>query len=292
MTKAIETGMPKLRIEESAAKRQARIDSGKEVIVGVNKYRPKVSDKVDVRVIDNASVRNQQIASIKNVKATRDAKVQEILEKLTACAHFDDGKYNLLDLAIQAARARATVGEISDSLEKIWGRYSPKSYLVSGAYASSHADQELVKKVQTEISGFLAKNGRRPRILVAKMGQDGHDRGAKVIATGFADLGYDVDVGPLFQTPEEVVRQAIDSDVHCIGVSSLAAGHRTLVPALMSILKSQGISDVTVICGGVIPPQDYEFLKAAGVDGVFGPGSKIPEAALEVLHAIQRKQQK
>lgn len=290
MTKAIETGMPKLRIEESAAKRQARIDSGEEIIVGVNKFIPKTADKVDVRMIDNTAVRNAQIEQLKKIKATRDsAKVTKILEEITQCAKNENSKENLLDLAIKASRLRATVGEISDALEKVWGRYSPKSALVSGAYANSYSEQEVISKVTKEVEKFSQKYGRRPRILVAKMGQDGHDRGAKVIATGFADLGFDVDVGPLFQTPQEVVQQAIDADVHCIGASSLAAGHRTLVPELINELKRQGVNDIIVIAGGVIPPQDYEFLYSSGVAAIFGPGTRIPDAALEVLQAIDKR---
>jgi len=290
MTKAIETGMPKLRIEESSARRQARIDSGEEIIVGVNKYQPKVPDNIDVRMIDNTTVRTAQINQINKIKATRDsAKVKSILEALTKCAKDESSKENLLDLAIQASRLRATVGEISDALEVAWGRYNPKSSMVVGAYANNYSDPSVIAKVSKQVKEFADKHGRRPRILVAKMGQDGHDRGAKVIATGFADLGFDVDVGPLFQTPQEVIQQAVDADVHCIGVSSLAAGHRTLVPELINEMKKQGINDMIVICGGVIPPQDYEFLLSSGVAAVFGPGTRIPDAALEVLEEIKKK---
>jgi len=290
MTQAIETGMPKLRIEESAARRQARIDSGEEIIVGVNKFISSVPDKVEVRVIDNTAVRQQQIEYLKKLKQKRDSsKVKEALEALTRCAQHESSSENLLDLSIKAARARATVGEISEALEIVWGRYNPKTNLVSGAYASSFSDQNTIKECTQKITEFSEKFGRRPRLLVAKMGQDGHDRGAKVIATGFADLGFDVDVGPLFQTPEEVVQQAVDADVHCIGISSLAAGHRTLIPELISLLQKEGIDDMVVICGGVIPPQDYDFLHSAGVSAVFGPGTRIPEAALQVVRAIEEK---
>uniref|UniRef100_A0A6B2KYU9 methylmalonyl-CoA mutase n=1 Tax=Arcella intermedia TaxID=1963864 RepID=A0A6B2KYU9_9EUKA len=290
MVKAISTGMPKLRIEEAAAKRQAKIDSGEEVIVGVNKFVPARPDKVDVRIIDNTVVRQQQIDSLKNIRSKRDnAKVQELLKNITECARNESSTENLLDLTIKAARARATVGEISAALEAVWGRYLPKSSLVSGAYASTYNDKTVIEQCKKKIDLFASKFGRRPRLLVAKMGQDGHDRGAKVIATGFADMGFDVDVGPLFQTPSEVVRQAVDADVHCIGVSSLAAGHRTLIPQLVQTLKQEGIDDMIVICGGVIPPQDYDFLYQSGVAAIFGPGTRIPEAALKVLSSIEEK---
>jgi len=290
MTKAIETGMPKLRIEESAARRQARIDSGEEIIVGVNKFESSQADPIEVRVIDNTMVRQQQIEKLKRLRQKRDnKKVKDALAALTECAQKDTPNSNLLDLSIKASRARASVGEISEALEVVWGRYNPRTNLVSGAYASTYSDQDIIKECSKKITEFSDKFGRRPRILVAKMGQDGHDRGAKVIATGFADLGFDVDVGPLFQTPEEVIQQAIDADVHCIGISSLAAGHRTLIPQLVSLLKKEEIDDMVVICGGVIPPQDYEFLYSAGVNAVFGPGTKIPEAALKVVKAIEEK---
>jgi len=290
MTKAIESGMPKMRIEEIAAKRQANIDSGTEVIIGVNKYTLKEADKVDVLAIDNASVRAAQIASIKKVKATRDsAKVKEILDSITEAARTDSG--NLLALSVDAARARATGEEITEALCKVkgWERYVSKSTLISGAYAKTHAEQDLIQGCLKTVSEFEKDYGRRPRILVAKMGQDGHDRGAKVIATGFADIGFDVDIGPLFQTPAEVVRQAIDSDVHCIGISSQAAGHKTLMPLLIEELKKQEVTDMCVICGGVIPPQDYDFLYGVGVDAIFGPGTKIPQAALSVLDVIRKR---
>ncbi|OZJ03032.1 Methylmalonyl-CoA mutase, mitochondrial [Bifiguratus adelaidae] len=304
MAKAVASGMPKLRIEESAAKRQARIDSGQETIVGVNKYRLEKEDEIEVLAIDNTAVRTSQIARINRIRETRDArKASACLEALTECARTNQG--NLLELAIEAAKARCTVGEISDALEKVWGRHSPSSRVVSGAYKSEYGDHDDVNTTLKLVEKFMEAQGRRPRLLVAKMGQDGHDRGAKVIASGFADLGFDVDVGPLFQTPEEVARQAIDADVHVIGVSSQAAGHKTLVPALIEELKKLGAADKLVICGGVIPQQDYGFLKSAGVSAVFGPGmyldgrsndptqmdnhlgTRIPIAAQEVVKKIE-----
>jgi len=290
MTKAIENGMPKMRIEEVAARRQARIDSGEEVIVGVNKFVLKDQEKIDVRMIDNTKVRQQQIDSINHVKATRDSKkVKETLDALTQCAKEDKG--NLLDLAIKAARVRATIEEITEALAVVdgWDRYLPTSALISGAYSSSYKDKDVIEKARQLTAQFEKDQGRRPRILVAKMGQDGHDRGARVIATGFADLGFDVDVGPLFSTPEEVVRQALDADVHCIGVSSQAAGHRTLIPKLVDELRKPGEKEMVVIAGGVIPPDDYQLLKDAGCSAIFGPGTKIPDAAIQTLDAIKSK---
>lgn len=288
MTKAIDTGMPKLRIEEAAALRQAKIDSGKEVIVGVNKYVVKGSsgnEKVDVLIIDNSKVRDSQIKRLKDIRAKRDSKkVEEALAALEECAR--SGKGNLLELSIQAARVRCTLGEISDALENVFGRYAPTSSTVSGAYISGFGERHELDTVIAKINVFSELEGRRPRILVAKMGQDGHDRGAKVIASGFADLGFDVDVGPLFQTPEEVVQQAIDSDVHCIGVSSQAAAHRTLVPELIRLLKSKGLDDIAVVCGGVIPQEDYQQLYDVGVKAIFGPGTKVHQAAENVLNVI------
>ncbi|KAI8827782.1 methylmalonyl-CoA mutase-domain-containing protein [Chytriomyces cf. hyalinus JEL632] len=285
MAKAVDSGMPKLKIEESAAKRQARIDSGKEVIVGVNKYRLKEEEKIDVLAIDNTSVREQQVAKIQALKAARDEKVaQKCLDALTHCAEHSDG--NLLALAIDASRARCTVGEISDALEKIWGRHNPTIRVVSGAYKSEYGDTDEILETLRVVNEFASKAGRRPRILVAKMGQDGHDRGAKVIASGFADLGFDVDIGPLFQTPAEVARQAVDADVHVVGISSQAAGHKTLVPQLVAELKKVGAEDKLVVVGGVIPAQDYDFLYQAGVSCIFGPGTKIPLAAREVVSKI------
>ncbi|KAI8622766.1 methylmalonyl-CoA mutase-domain-containing protein [Chytriomyces sp. MP71] len=286
MAKAVDSGMPKLKIEESAAKRQARIDSGKEIIVGVNKYRLKDEDKIDVLAIDNTSVRETQIAKIQALKAARnEAEAQKCLAALTQCA--EQGYGNLLALAIDAARARCTVGEISYALEEIWGRHNPIIRVVSGAYKSEYGDTDDIKDTLKAVNEFAVKAGRRPRILVAKMGQDGHDRGAKVIASGFADLGFDVDIGPLFQTPAEVARQAIDADVHVVGVSSQAAGHKSLVPELIAELKKLNAGDKLVVCGGVIPAQDYDFLYKAGVSCIFGPGTKIPLAAQEVVSKIR-----
>jgi methylmalonyl-CoA mutase len=290
MAKAVDSGMPKLKIEESAAKRQARIDSGKETIVGVNKYRLEKEDDLDILAIDNTKVRKSQIARIEKVKAERDSqKAQACIEALTKSAETGEG--NLLELSIEAAKARCTVGEISDALEKVFGRHSPQNRVVSGAYKSEYGEHDEVTLTQNAINKFTQDHGRPPRLLVAKMGQDGHDRGAKVIASGFADLGFDVDVGPLFQTPAEVARQAIDADVHVVGVSSQAAGHKTLVPALIDELKKLGADDKLVIAGGVIPVQDYQFLFDHGVAAVFGPGTKIPVAAREVVHKIDKSLQ-
>jgi methylmalonyl-CoA mutase len=300
MTKAIETGMPKLRIEEAAALRQARIDSGKEVIVGVNKYVPPPAaagteskqsstpgSGVDVLIIDNSKVRESQVARIKATKAKRDeAAAQACLRALNEAAKAKTG--NLLGLSIEAARARCTLGEISAALEQVYGRYAPRSAAVSGAYISAFGDRSELTRIEEKISAFAKDKGRRPRILVAKMGQDGHDRGSKVIASGFADLGFDVDIGPLFQTPQEVVRQAIDADVHCIGVSSQAAGHRTLVPQLIDLLKQEKANDIVVVCGGVIPQEDYQALYDKGVAAIFGPGSKVHLAAEQVLAQIEK----
>ncbi|KAJ3097319.1 hypothetical protein HDU96_000422 [Phlyctochytrium bullatum] len=286
MAKAVASGMPKLRIEESAARRQARIDSGKEVIVGVNKYKVPDEQPVDVLAIDNSAVRSQQVNKIKQIKESRDpAKVEAALNALTESAKTNEG--NLLALSIEAARARCTVGEISYALEKIWGRHNPEIRVVSGAYKTEYGESDDIGKTLQAVEAFAKKFGRRPRILVAKMGQDGHDRGAKVIASGFADLGFDVDIGPLFQTPAEVARQAIDADVHVVGVSSQAAGHKALVPELIAELKKVGADDKIIVVGGVIPQQDYEFLYNAGVHCIFGPGTKIPVAALEVVQKIE-----
>lgn len=291
MAKAVGTGMPKLRIEESAARRQARIDSNKEVIVGVNKYRLEQESPVEVLAVDNTKVRESQIAKIKAVKESRDkAKAEAALNALSECARTGNG--NLLELGIAAARARCTVGEISSALEKHWGRHKPIDRVVSGAYKSEYGNPKEIEETLKIVEAFAKEEGRRPRLLVAKMGQDGHDRGAKVIATGFADLGFDVDIGPLFQTPEEVARQAIDADVHVVGASSQAAGHKTLVPALIQALKDAGREDILVICGGVIPPQDYDFLMKAGVSSIFGPGTKVPLAAQQVVKDIQNQQKK
>ena len=288
MTKAVESGMPKLRIEESAARRQARIDRGETVVVGVNRYQPETQDQIDILDIDNKSVREAQIARLEKIRAERDAAAcTAALEALERAAAEESG--NLLALSIDAVRQRATVGEISDSLERIYSRHRAVTHSVSGVYASAYEGDEGFAKVQGEVEAFAANEGRRPRILVVKLGQDGHDRGAKVIATAFADIGFDVDIGPLFQTPEEAARQAIENDVHVIGVSSQAAGHKTLVPEMLGELKKSGTDDIIVICGGVIPPQDYDFLLEAGVSAVFGPGSNIPQAAHEILGLIRRR---
>jgi methylmalonyl-CoA mutase len=288
MTKAVETGMPKMRIEEAAARRQARVDRGEEAIVGVNKYAPEKPDHVDILVIDNAKVRAAQIARLKRVRESRDGgRCQAALDALSAAA--ESGTGNLLALSIEAARARATVGEISDALEKVFGLYRAVPRSISGVYGAAYAGDEGYERIQADIATFATEEGRRPRMLVVKMGQDGHDRGAKLIATAFADLGFDVDVGPLFQTPEEAARQAVENDVHVVGVSSQAAGHRTLVPLLIEELRKQGGEDVLVICGGVIPPQDHDFLEREGVAAVFGPGTNIPAAAAEVLSLIAKR---
>jgi len=285
MTKAVESGWAKLKIEQCAAEKQARIDRGEDVIVGVNKYRLEKEPPVDVREIDNTAVLNAQLARLKRVRAGRDRqKVEAALDALTRAAESGEG--NLLDLSIKAMRLRATVGEVSSALEKVWGRFQAETRSVSGVYGAAFTDDEDWKALQAEIRAFAGTEGRRPRIMVAKLGQDGHDRGAKVVATGFADLGFDVVIGPLFQTPEEAARQAVEDDVHAIGVSTLAAGHKTLVPALVQSLRAQGASDISVFVGGVIPAQDYDFLHRAGVKGVFGPGTPLPECARRVLAAI------
>jgi methylmalonyl-CoA mutase len=288
MTKAVESGMPKLRIEESAARRQARIDRGEEVIVGVNKYKSEEVDKVDILDIDNTKVREQQVARLKRIRASRDqVRVQAALEALTAAAKSGEG--NLLALSIEATRARATVGEISDALEQVFTRHRATIRSVSGVYGALYEGDEGFERIRREVEAFAHDEGRRPRMLVVKLGQDGHDRGAKVIATAFADIGFDVDVGPLFQTPQEASRQAIENDVHVVGVSSQAAGHKTLVPDLIAALKQQGGDDILVVCGGVIPPQDYDFLMRAGVAAIYGPGTNIPLAASEILRLIEKK---
>jgi methylmalonyl-CoA mutase len=285
MAKAIETGMPKLRIEESAARRQARIDQGKDVIVGVNKYQ--IDEDVDLEILEvSASVRDEQIARLKELKASRDNKsVQKALDALTHAATSDD---NLLELCIDAVRLRATVGEISDALEKEFGRYVATTQCISGVYAAEYGKDEIIDAVLKRTEQFQEKEGRRPRILVTKMGQDGHDRGIKVIATGFADLGFDVDISPLFQTPGEVAKMAIENDVHVVGVSSQVAAHKTLVPQLVEALKSEGGEDILVVVGGIIPPADYDFLYDAGAAGVFGPGTPVTESANQVLNALEK----
>jgi methylmalonyl-CoA mutase len=288
MTKAVDSGLPKLKIEEAAARKQARVDRAEEVVVGVNKYRVANPEKVDVLDIDNTRVREQQIARLQTIRATRDeAACKAALEALTASA--TSGQGNLLDLAVQATRVRATVGEISDALEKVFTRHKAVIRSVSGVYGSAYEGDEGFQRIRSDVAQFAEEEGRRPRLLVVKMGQDGHDRGAKVIATAFADIGFDVDVGPLFQTPEEAARQAVENDVHVIGVSSQAAGHKTLVPAMIAELKQAGADDILVVCGGVIPPQDYDFLYQAGVSAIYGPGTSIPKAAAEVLEIIRKK---
>ena len=285
MTKAVASGMPKLRIEESAAKRQARVDRGDEVIVGVNKFRADKEPVIEVREIDNTAVRDSQIARLERIRSTRDqAACDDALAALEAGAK--DGTGNLLALAVDAARARASVGEISDAMEKAFGRHRAEVKTLAGVYGAAYEGDEGFAQIQKDVEDFAEREGRRPRMLVVKMGQDGHDRGAKVIATAFADIGFDVDVGPLFQTPEEAAQDAVDNDVHIIGISSQAAGHKTLAPKLVEALKAQGADDVIVICGGVIPQQDYQFLYDAGVKAIFGPGTNIPAAAKEILGLI------
>jgi methylmalonyl-CoA mutase len=287
MTKAVEAGMPKLRIEEAAARRQARVDRGDEVIVGVNKYKLKQEDPVDILDVDNAAVREAQVTRLNTIKSKRDAaKVKAALDALTQAA--SDGTGNLLALAVEATRARATVGEISDAMEAVFTRHNAVIRSIAGVYNQGWEGDEGYQRIQREIAAFAEAEGRRPRMMVCKMGQDGHDRGAKVIATAFADLGFDVDIGPLFQTPEEAARQAIENDVHVVGVSSQAAGHKTLVPELIKHIRAQGGEDILVVCGGVIPAQDYDFLRAAGVSGIYGPGTNIPKAAHEILELIRK----
>ncbi|MGL1834133.1 methylmalonyl-CoA mutase [Rhodocyclaceae bacterium SMB388] len=286
MTKAVESGWAKMKVEECAADKQARIDSGKDVIVGVNKYKLAKEDPIEILDIDNHAVRESQIARLASVRASRDAAaVDAALAALTACA--ETGQGNLLDLAVKAMRVRATVGEISDALEKVWGRYRANPQAVSGVYGAVVENDADWKELKVDIEAFVAEEGRRPRIMIAKLGQDGHDRGAKVVASAFADLGFDIDVGPLFQTPEEVARHAVENDVHAVGCSSLAAGHKTLVPAVIDGLKALGADDVIVFVGGVIPAQDYDMLYQAGAKGIFGPGTPIPKAARDVLKAIR-----
>jgi len=286
MTRAVASGWAKLKIEASAAEKQARIDSGKDVIVGVNKYKTGKADPIDILEVDNVKVREGQIARLAKVKAERDnTKVGAALAALTACAKTGEG--NLLQLSIEAIRLRATVGEVSDALEAVFGRHRADIQKVTGVYAAAYDSAEGWDKLKGEIAAFGEQQGRRPRVMIAKLGQDGHDRGAKVVATAFADLGYDVDMGPLFQTPEECARQAIENDVHAVGVSTLAAGHKTLVPAIIAELKKQGADDIVVFVGGVIPQQDYEFLYAAGVKGIYGPGTPIPVSAKDVLEQIK-----
>ncbi len=285
MAKAIETGLPKLRIEESAARKQARIDRGEDVIVGVNKYRLDEEADVDILEIDNEKVRKSQVEALARIRAGRDEKaVEDALEAIYQCAVSGNG--NLLDLAVKATRVRATVGEISFAMEREFGRFNAQAQTVSGVYGSAYQNDDNWNEIASDIDAFSERHGRRPRMLVCKMGQDGHDRGAKVIATAFADVGFDIDLSPMFSTPDEVAKQAVENDVHVVGVSSQAAGHKTLVPQLIAELKKLGADDIIVIAGGVIPKQDYDFLYNAGVKGIFGPGTKIPVAARGVLDAI------
>jgi methylmalonyl-CoA mutase len=285
MAKAIETGMPKLRIEEAAARKQARIDRGEDVIVGVNKYQPTHDDPVEVLEIDNRAVREAQIARLERIRAERDDEaVREILGAITACAGGAEG--NLLELSIEAVRRRATVGEISDAMEAKFGRFTAQARTVSGVYGAAFTEDEDWKMLTQDIERFVEEHGRRPRMLVCKMGQDGHDRGAKVVATAFADAGFDVDLSPMFATPAEAARQAVENDVHVVGASSLAAGHNTLVPELVEELRKLDAEDIVVVAGGVIPEQDYAALYEAGVALIFGPGTAIPEAARKVLELV------
>jgi methylmalonyl-CoA mutase len=285
MTKAIEAGIPKLRIEEAAARKQARIDSGQDIIIGINKYRLEKEDPLHILDVDNEMVRKQQVEQLKLIKATRDSnKVKEKLEKLVETAKT--GKGNLLEIAIEAARNRATLGEISDALETVFGRYKAQIKSFSGVYIKEIKDDSSFEKAKQMADEFAKQEGRRPRIMIAKMGQDGHDRGAKVVATGYADVGFDVDIGPLFQTPAEAAKQAIENDVHILGVSSLAAGHKTLVPQVVEELKKYGREDIMVVVGGVIPAQDYQFLFDAGAVAIFGPGTKISDAAIKILEIL------
>jgi len=287
MTKAVESGLPKLKIEEAAARRQARVDRGEDIIVGVNKYQSGQQAEIDVLDIDNTRVRDQQIARLQRIKASRnEAGVKAALAALTAAAK--DGSGNLLALSVAAMRARATVGEVSSALEAVYSRHKAEIRSIAGVYGAAYRDDPDFRAIEQRVRDFAKEEGRRPRLLVVKLGQDGHDRGAKIIATAFADLGFDVDVGPLFQTPEEAARQAIENDVHVVGVSSQAAGHKTLVPQLIQALKAQGAGDIQVVCGGVIPAQDYDMLKRAGVAAIFGPGTNIPKAAAEILSLVHQ----
>jgi methylmalonyl-CoA mutase len=288
MTRAVESGLPKLRIEESATRRQARVDRGEETIVGVNKYEHDEDADIDILDIDNAAVRDAQIRRLEAVRSSRDqAQCNDALRALTEAAEKETG--NLLALAVDAARARATVGEISDALEKVYGRHHAVTQAVTGVYGAMHENDDDFAALRQRVVEFEQADGRRPRMLICKLGQDGHDRGAKVIATAFADVGFDVDIGPLFQTPDEAVREAIENDVHIIGISSQAAGHKTLVPQVIAGLKKEGADDIVVICGGVIPPQDYEALLKGGVSAIFAPGTNILEAADEVLGIIEKR---
>jgi methylmalonyl-CoA mutase len=288
MAKAINTGLPKMRIEEAAARRQAQIDSGREVIVGVNKYKLEKEDDLDILEVDNTAVREEQVAQLKKLRAERDnTKVSAALEALTEAARNEQG--NLLALAVEAARARATLGEISDAMEKVYGRHMAVVRSISGVYGREFGENRQIADVRSRCEEFSKHHGRRPRMLVAKLGQDGHDRGAKVVATAFADLGFDVDIGPLFQTPEETAKQAVENDVHIVGFSSLAGGHKTLLPQLVEELKRLGRPDILVVIGGVIPAQDYDFLRQCGAAEIFGPGTVIPDAAKRLIADLGAK---
>jgi methylmalonyl-CoA mutase len=285
MARAIETGIPKMRIEEAAARRQAKIDSGQETIVGVNKYRLPREAAIEILEVDNTAVRQAQIKRLRKLRAERnETRVHAALNAITKCAETAEG--NLLELSIEAARARASLGEISRAMVKVFGRHNAVIRSISGIYSKTFGEGTMVKEVRELADKFEELEGRRPRILIAKMGQDGHDRGAKVISTAFADLGFDVDIGPLFQTPEETARQAVENDVHVVGMSSLAAGHKTLLPQLVEELKKLGREDILVVVGGVIPPQDYEFLRKQGASAIFGPGTVIPVAAKKILEEL------
>ncbi|HPX58698.1 MAG TPA: methylmalonyl-CoA mutase family protein, partial [Candidatus Cloacimonas acidaminovorans] len=285
MAKAIETGLPKMRIEEAAARRQAKIDSGADIIVGVNKYPPETEIPIEILEVDNSAVRDTQIARLEKLRRERNSEeVEKALQAITKSAETGEG--NLLELAIDAARKRATLGEISYAMEKVWGRHQEAIRLINNVYSSEYTKMDEIEQVRVLTDKFAQQEGRRPRILVAKMGQDGHDRGAKVVATAFADMGFDVDVGPLFQTPEETARQAVENDVHIIGISSLAGGHKTLLPKLMEELKKYGREDIMVTVGGVIPPQDYEFLYQNGASFIFGPGTKLTESAKQIMEKL------
>ena len=285
MAKAIETGIPKMRIEEAAARKQARIDSGKDIIVGVNQYQTDEKTNIEILNVDNAKVRTQQIERLKKLRAERDkTKVEQALNALTEAAKT--GKGNLLELSINAARARASLGEISFALEKVFGRYKATTRSIAGVYSKEISMDKEFKKAKELADKFAKLDGRRPRIMVAKIGQDGHDRGAKVIATSFADMGFDVDIGPLFQTPAEAAKQAVENDVHILGVSSLAAGHKTLIPQVIAELKKYKRDDILIVAGGVIPQQDYDFLYKAGVSFIFGPGTVITKSATEILEKM------
>ena len=287
MAKAIETGLPKMRIEEAAARRQARIDSGAETIVGVNKYRLEQEDPLEILDVDNTAVREAQIKRLAKLRAERDESAcRQALEKLTKAA-AGEIKENLLALAIEATHARASLGEISDALEKVYGRHQAVIRSISGVYRKEFRDQSAIESLRARTDAFAEREGRRPRIMVAKMGQDGHDRGAKVVATAFADMGFDVDIGPLFQTPAETAQQAVENDVHIVAMSSLAAGHKTLLPQLAAELKSRGRDDILLVAGGVIPAQDYDALYAAGASAIFGPGTVVTDSARQVMDLLE-----